>query len=110
MNFQPLLIAIMGAELSDSLGLTVEMLVLRMLIMFVYASLLLSFNPVAAVDFAFFYIKDGVVRGVTKNQLIYPINENLEDLDNDLDPAQFFRANRQYLVQRSAIPSLSKLF
>ncbi len=63
--------------------------------------------PVSSNDFAFFYIQNGVVRGVTTENNSYFLDGKLEDLENDLNPNNFFRANRQYLVQKSAIKSLS---
>lgn len=69
-----------------------------------------TFIPIASSNFAFFFIQDGVVRGTTKDDQTYSFNEKLEDLENDLDPALFFRANRQYLIQRAAIKSLHTYF
>jgi two-component system LytT family response regulator len=69
-----------------------------------------TFIPIASGDFAFFFIQDGVVRGTTKDNQSYSFNEKLEDLENDLDPELFFRANRQYLIQRAAIQSLQAYF
>jgi two-component system response regulator LytT len=69
-----------------------------------------TFIPIVSGDFAFFFIQDGVVRGTTTDNQTYSFNEKLEDLENDLDPAVFFRANRQYLIQRSAIKSLQSYF
>jgi len=54
-----------------------------------------TFIPIASSDFAFFFIQDGVVRGTTTDNHTYSFNEKLEDLENDLDPELFFRANRQ---------------
>jgi len=69
-----------------------------------------TFFPIASKDFAFFFIQDGVVRGTTKDNQTFSFNEKLEDLENDLNPELFFRANRQYLIQRSAIKSLQTYF
>lgn len=69
-----------------------------------------TFFPVAAKEFTYFYIQDGVVRGTTKENLTFRLNEKLEDLENDLNPYFFFRVNRQFLVQRSAIKSLQNYF
>lgn len=69
-----------------------------------------TFIPIASGDFAFFFIQDGVVRGTTKDNQTYNFNEKLEDLESDLDPELFFRANRQYLIQRAAIKSLQTYF
>jgi two-component system response regulator LytT len=69
-----------------------------------------TFTPIASNDFAFFFIQNGVVRGTTKDNQTFSFNEKLEDLENDLNPELFFRANRQYLIQRSAIKSLQTYF
>jgi two-component system response regulator LytT len=63
--------------------------------------------PIATHDFAFFFIKNGVVRGTTNGNLTYHLDAKLEDLENELNPNDFFRANRQYLIQRYAIKNLS---
>ena len=68
------------------------------------------FIPIPSNNFAFFFIQDGVVRGTTKENATFSFNEKLEKIENDLDPGLFFRANRQYLVQRSAIESLQTYF
>lgn len=69
-----------------------------------------TFIPIASSDFAFFFIQDGIVRGTTTDNRTFSFNEKLEDLESDLDPELFFRANRQYLIQRTAIKSLQTYF
>ena len=69
-----------------------------------------NFIPVSATDFAFFFIRNGVVKGVIKDDLMFHLDEKLEDLEKDLDPDLFFRANRQFIVQRSSIESLQSYF
>lgn len=69
-----------------------------------------SFIPIASKDFAYFFIQNGVVRGTTKDRQTYSLNEKLEDLEKELNPEEFFRANRQYLIQRSVIQSLETYF
>lgn len=66
--------------------------------------------PIATNDFAFFFIEYGVVRGTTLDNKTYSFHENLEDLENELDPELFFKVNRQYLIQRAAIKSLQTYF
>ncbi len=69
-----------------------------------------TFIPVASSDFAFFFIQDGIVRGTTNDNQTYSFKKKLEELQNGLDPELFFRANWQYLIQRSAIQSLQTYF
>jgi len=66
--------------------------------------------PVNANDFAYFFIQDGVVRGVTITDKQYHLDGKLEDLERDLNPKQFYRANRQYLIQRNAIKDIHFYF
>ena len=66
--------------------------------------------PVASADFAFFFIQNGIVKGTTSSHQTYAFSEKLEDLESELDPDSFFRANRQYLIQRSAVRSLQTYF
>ena len=69
-----------------------------------------TLTPIAANAFAFFRIKHGQIIGETKDDLSYPIDGKLEDLEKELDPSQFFRVNRQYIIGRSAIQNLSIYF
>lgn len=66
--------------------------------------------PVETNTFAYFFIQNGVVRGTTHENITYHLDGKLEDLENELNPNNFFRANRQYLVQRAAIKDLSIYF
>jgi two-component system LytT family response regulator len=66
--------------------------------------------PISANDFAYFFIQDGVVRGVTTADKQYHLDGKLEDIERDLNPKEFFRANRQYLIQRSAIKDIHFYF
>lgn len=47
-----------------------------------------------------------MVRGITKEFQTFHLDGKLEDLEKDLDSKLFFRANRQFIVQRSTITSL----
>lgn len=59
--------------------------------------------PVKTADIAFIHSAGGVVKVCTKNKQYYLINEVLDDLEPQLDPSRFFRANRQYLVNRDVV-------
>ncbi|MEL6864218.1 MAG: LytTR family DNA-binding domain-containing protein [Bacteroidota bacterium] len=69
-----------------------------------------TFFPIAAKEFTYFYIQNGVVKGTTREGMTFSLNEKLEVLESDLDPHLFFRVNRQFLVQRSAVKSLQNYF
>jgi len=58
--------------------------------------------PIALSNIAFFYLKNGVVHLTTFDKKNYLINKNMEELGNITEPL-FFRANRQFLVNRKAV-------
>ncbi|GAB4001763.1 LytTR family DNA-binding domain-containing protein [Spirosoma daeguense] len=70
--------------------------------------------PINVADVAYFSIEGGVVsatlhsyvaerRTTDRRSISYPIELKLEELETQLDPQQFFRANRQVIVSRSSI-------
>ncbi|WP_338868745.1 LytTR family DNA-binding domain-containing protein [Spirosoma sp. SC4-14] len=74
--------------------------------------------PIKVSDIAYFSIEGGVVSAtlvnrvtdhrvtdhrVTVQPISYPIDLKLEELETQLDPQQFFRANRQFVVSRNSI-------
>lgn len=58
--------------------------------------------PIAINSIAFFYLKNGVVNLTTFDKKNYMINKNMEELGKITEPL-FFRANRQFLVNRKAV-------
>ncbi|MEM9143791.1 MAG: LytTR family DNA-binding domain-containing protein [Bacteroidota bacterium] len=66
--------------------------------------------PLAVGDIAYFTIDAGIVKAVSLDKKSYIIDERLEDIEAAIPPDQFFRANRQYIVQRKAIANLQLYF
>ncbi|WP_339651117.1 LytTR family DNA-binding domain-containing protein [uncultured Maribacter sp.] len=62
--------------------------------------------PVKTSDIAYFFIDTGVVKAVTDHNKSYTLDVKLEEIEEALDPAIFFRANRQFIVRRDAIASI----
>ncbi|RZK89074.1 MAG: DNA-binding response regulator, partial [Hymenobacter sp.] len=62
--------------------------------------------PVAAVDVAHFIIRSGVVSLTTLDGQHYTLDLPLDELEAQVDPRQFFRANRQVLLARPSITAL----
>jgi two-component system, LytTR family, response regulator LytT len=62
--------------------------------------------PIALSNIAFFYLKNGVVHLTTFDKKNYLINKNMEELGAIAEPL-FFRANRQFLVNRKAVVDAS---
>lgn len=72
----------------------------------VYKSGLLVFRnekiiPVKTADIAFIYSAGGLVTLYTKGNHTYTTREVLDELELQLDPKLFFRANRQFLINRN---------
>lgn len=59
---------------------------------------------------AFFYITEEKTYLMTQDQQSYSILQSLEELQNVLSPAQFFRLNRQYLINFSAVKEAEHYF
>ena len=66
--------------------------------------------PVSADMILFFHIDDGVVKAVLADgkECLFP--QTLDDLADSLNPALFFRVNRQYLISRKAVLDIDLWF
>ena len=58
--------------------------------------------PIALNSIAFFFLKNGVVSLTTFDKVTYLINKNMDELGKMTEPL-FFRANRQFLINRKAV-------
>jgi two-component system, LytTR family, response regulator LytT len=65
--------------------------------------------PVKTADIALFFIKNEVVQFVTFDKKIHTVNKSLEELEQLLG-AGFFRVNRKFIVNRTAIKDVSQHF
>jgi DNA-binding LytR/AlgR family response regulator len=54
-------------------------------------------------EIACFYSKEGMTYAVLNDAKHYPVDYSLDNLQNELNPKDFFRVNRQYLVSHSSI-------
>ncbi len=66
--------------------------------------------PVKTFDIAFFYAAHGLVNLTTRDEHRYASQQTLEQLEEVLDPRQFFRANRQFIVNRESILDVEYYF
>lgn len=69
-----------------------------------------SLIPIETIFFAHFNIKSNVVKGITFDKKSFIIDEKMEAIEAELDPALFYRANRQFIVQRKAIVRINYAF
>lgn len=65
--------------------------------------------PIKIIDIALFYIENEITHLVTFDQKTYTINKTLEELGS-VTGTGFYRASRQYLVNRKAIRDASQHF
>ena len=66
--------------------------------------------PVSVDMILFFYIADGNVKAVMTDGKEYLFTQTLDELADSLDPALFFRINRQYLISRKAVQDIDIWF
>lgn len=57
-------------------------------------------------EIAYFYSMEGISFMVLKNKSEYPVDDSLEILMQQLDPKEFFRINRKYLVKIESIQNV----
>ena len=68
------------------------------------------FVPVGVEQISYFYIDEGAVKAVTQSAEIFDFQQTLDELVEQLNPRQFFRANRQYIIAHKAITGVSLWF
>jgi len=66
--------------------------------------------PLQANEIAFIYIDTGIVKGQTFDEKSFRFENTLDELSEMLDPHDFFRANRQYIISRKAIKDIDFWF
>ena len=66
--------------------------------------------PISVNDILFFYISDGIVKAVDRHADAYIFSQSLDELVELLNPRDFFRVNRQYLIAKKAITDVSLWF
>ena len=66
--------------------------------------------PLRDADFAFLTIRNSVVVATLHDDRNFVIDKSLEELENQLDPYNFFRANRQFIISRECIIEIELYF
>lgn len=78
------------------------------------SSLLVSIKdkliPLAVKEIAYIYIDTKIVKAVSFSGKSYVLDMTMEEIARQLDPNTFYRANRQYIVARSAVKDMSVWF
>jgi DNA-binding LytR/AlgR family response regulator len=66
--------------------------------------------PVQTEEIAFIYIDAGIVKAIKFDEKSFRFEYTLDELGELLDPKDFFRANRQYIISRKAIKDIDLWF
>ena len=66
--------------------------------------------PLELKDVACFYSSEKNIVVYTKDGRAYPFNKSLDQMVEGLDPAQFIRANKQYIIARDAVKEITIWF
>lgn len=66
--------------------------------------------PIQVCEIAYFFLENRMVTAYSYEGKQYNLDSTLEDLARQLDPREFYRANRQYIVSRKAIRNIATWF
>lgn len=66
--------------------------------------------PVSTDEIAYFYTEDKVVFIRTRNDDRFIVDYTLDEIEHQLNPKDFFRANRQYILNSSSIEEIHTWF
>ena len=66
--------------------------------------------PISAREIAYFSIRNGLVLLTSLAGQEYPFDQPLDELESQVDPQLFFRANRQFLITRASVVELEAYF
>jgi len=66
--------------------------------------------PLLACDIAYIHIEDGLVKAKSVDGKSYVFEFTLDELAGMLNPSDFFRANRQFIISRNSIKEVDYYF
>jgi two-component system LytT family response regulator len=66
--------------------------------------------PVGVDDMSYFQADYGMVKCVSSDGRIFPMDQSLDSLEETIDPVLFYRVNRQFIVKREAILDVEYYF
>ncbi|GAB3338802.1 LytTR family DNA-binding domain-containing protein [Larkinella ripae] len=66
--------------------------------------------PIEVADIAYFYSEEGVSLFRTRTNQKFSVDYTLDELEAMLDPVQFFRANRQFIVDINSVQQIHPYF
>lgn len=66
--------------------------------------------PLATSNIAYIYIDTKTVKAIAMDGHTYYLNQTLDEIMAQLDPEQFFRANRQFIISRWSVKDMTVWF
>jgi len=69
-----------------------------------------KFIPLSVHDIAYIYSENKMAKIITFDNRIYYENDSLDEMQRQIDPSKFFRANRQFIISHRAIKDISVWF
>lgn len=66
--------------------------------------------PVDLHDVSYFYTTDKNTQVCLKNEMSYPYSKTLEQIYTSLNPSDFYRANKQYIIARNSVKNITIWF
>jgi two-component system LytT family response regulator len=69
-----------------------------------------KFIPLSVNDIAYIYSENKIAKIVTFSNRSYLENNSLDEVQRQIDPGKFFRANRQFIISHKAIKDISVWF
>jgi len=66
--------------------------------------------PLLAADIAYIYIDSGIVTAKTLDGKSFTLDFTLDELAAKLNPAEFFRANRQFIISKNSVREIDLWF
>ena len=69
-----------------------------------------KFIPLSVNDIAYIYSENRIAKIVTLDNRTYYEQNSLDEMQRQIDPSKFFRANRQYIISHKAIKDIAVWF
>lgn len=66
--------------------------------------------PLQVKDIAFIYLDKSLLSVTTSANKKYYLSSSLDELEKSLDPSSFYRANRQFLINRTSVANAERFF
>jgi two-component system LytT family response regulator len=69
-----------------------------------------KFIPLSVNDIAYIYSENKIAKMITFDKRSFYESSSLDEIQRQIDPARFFRANRQFIISHKAIKDISVWF